>query len=187
PRGVRLSAAGLEDGGCGGGQGRAPPGAAGCLHGAEVTGVDADGGQRRSVESVLCGARRSKVDAERPRGLGGRVVKQAEQQVVGAKAAVASSARLVGGCGEHQLPCILAEPLDHHSPRLAYFACPAWRETPSASPICSHDQPCSRASRTWIASTRSASRCSAPTARRPTAGSADWMLAASSSDVMPSV
>src|SRR6266700_462768 len=130
-----------------GGEGRAAR-ACGVFDGAELTGVDADGRQRRSIEGVFGGAGRRQVDAERAGGFGGRVVKDAEEEVVGAKAAVAPSARLVGGRGQHQPPRILAEPLDHHMPRLAYFACTDWRETPGASPICSHDQPCSRASRT---------------------------------------
>jgi phosphohistidine swiveling domain-containing protein len=130
----------LEDGTCPGGERRESASASGALHGAEVAGVDADGGERRSIEGVLGGAGRRQVDAERPGGFGSRVVEDAEEEMVGAEAAVAKPTRLAGGRLQQQPPRILAEPPDHRLPRRpSYFACTDWRETPSASPICSDE------------------------------------------------
>src|ERR1700722_7043089 len=68
-----------------------------------------------------------------------------------------------------------------HDDSLLYLVCTDWRVTPSASPICCHDQPFSRADATWCASTRSARRWSASEARSPIAGSSDERFTLNSS------
>src|SRR5262249_4452522 len=99
-----------------------------------------------------------------------------DQQALGANAAVAAAPRLLAGGDirpprvEDGLALCFRLPLRHRGP----FRCLVWidwRVTPSASPICCHDHPCPRASAHCAASTRSARRLNANTARNPTAGS----------------
>src|SRR4051794_32673373 len=77
--------------------------------------------------------------------------------------------------GVHDDPAgLLGEPLEHAQRSFllrACFLCTACRLTPRASAICCHDQPRSRALRTWSTSSRSASSRIARTARRPVSGS----------------
>ena len=131
--------------------------------------VQSDRGKRGAIELVggVVGGRG--VDAHKPGEF--IVLQEGEQQVIGSDSPVASALRFISrvfdrGPGAHGriVQTLLS--------RFPYFACTDWRVTPRASPICSHDHPARRASATCTASTRSARRWSAPTARRPIAGSA---------------
>src|SRR5439155_17031616 len=115
-------------------------------------------------------------------GLGHR--EDAEQDVLGAHVVVAQRLRL----GRRQVddpPGPGREPLEHQHllllprPRrasaTACFLWTAWRLTPSASAMPSHDQPWSRAFSTCNSSRPSSSLRRLATARSPTAGS--WLLA----------
>ncbi len=144
---------------------------------AEDLDLDADGGERRHVERVRGGAGAGEGHPEGPCRLGIPIMQEPEQQMISAEPAVAATARLLGCGSQHQLPGVDAEPLRHHCSCFPYLAWTDWRETPRASPICSQDQPRSRARRTLRASICSASLCSAPTARSPTAGSSDLKAA----------
>jgi len=108
-----------------------------------------------------------------------------KQQVFGTDPRVREGEGLVLRAG-HCLACIGGEALEHdYLPPC--FLCTACLLTPSAWPICCHDQPCRRALSTCSASSRSASRRSAATACSPTCGS--WLVAAaavSTASVTPS-
>lgn len=93
--------------------------------------------------------------------------------MVCANPGIAEPSSLAGRRIQDCMADVVVEACDHDVTCFAYLAWTDWRETPSASPICSHDHWCSRARCTAVHSTCSASRRSATTARRTVAGSSE--------------
>src|SRR5690606_28991082 len=88
---------------------------------------------------------------------------QSVEEVFGTQSGIAAATGDLFGGGQHRPPDITVETLEHHITFL-YFLCTAWRDTPRASPICSHVHPARRAVITCRASRLSASRRRAATA-----------------------
>src|SRR5690606_30880854 len=100
--------------------------------------------------------------------VGATGVEQRAEHVFGVDGVVVGPLGL-GDRGVHDLARGAREPLEHQY--LPYFLCTACRLTPSSVAISCQDQPCTRALRTWTASSCSRRRRRAATDRRPTRGS----------------